>query len=289
MVKVLILRAPGINCDVETRFAFQSAGADRVDVFHINRLLESPAILSEYQILCLPGGFSYGDDIDAGKVFASKLSRNLGDVFRSFCDAGKLVLGICNGFQVLLKSGLLLCQSCFEIHGAEHGSAASRSVCSGAKPIAHTGCGIDGSLATLAWNEPSAVFVDRWVHLRAGESNCVFLRGIRELYLPIAHGEGRFVPSGDSVLSTLADAGQLALRYVDGDNPNGSVLGVAGVCDRSGRIFGLMPHPERFLNIFQHPYWTRIVGKEQRNKKDNDNDLKGDGFKIFQNAVSYFL
>ncbi|MDR1478862.1 MAG: phosphoribosylformylglycinamidine synthase subunit PurQ [Planctomycetaceae bacterium] len=257
MVKVLILRAPGINCDVETQFAFQSAGADCVDVFHINRLLESPDLLSGYQILCLPGGFSYGDDIDAGKVFASKLSRNLGDVFRSFCDSGKLVLGICNGFQVLLKSGLLLSD------------------------------GTEGSLATLAWNEPSAVYVDRWVHLRAdANSNCVFLREVNELYLPVAHGEGRFVTADESVLSTLANAGQLALRYAEGENPNGSVLDVAGVCDRSGRIFGLMPHPERFLNIFQHPHWTRIISKDQRAKKEND--LKGDGFIIFQNAVSYF-
>ncbi|MDR2641993.1 MAG: phosphoribosylformylglycinamidine synthase subunit PurQ [Planctomycetaceae bacterium] len=261
MVKVLILRAPGINCDVETKFAFQSAGAESVDVFHINRLLESSRLLNEYQILCLPGGFSYGDDIGAGKIFASKLSKNLGEIFRSFCDSGKLILGICNGFQVLLKSGLLLSDS------------------------------KDGSLATLAWNEPP-VFTDRWVHLRVCDSSCVFLRGIRELYLPIAHGEGRFVSSGGSdILSILSNTGQLALRYVECENPNGSIANVAGVCDPSGRIFGLMPHPERFLNIFQHPHWTRLIGQKQHDKNDceYDCDCKGDGFAIFQNAVSYFL
>jgi phosphoribosylformylglycinamidine synthase len=257
MVKVLILRAPGINCDVETRFAFQSAGAACVDVIHVNRLLESSGLLNNYQILCLPGGFSYGDDIGAGKVLASKLSRNLGDMFRLFCDSGKLILGICNGFQVLLKSGLLLSD------------------------------GNGNSLATLAWNDPP-VYTDRWVHLRSFDSGCVFLRGIHRLYLPIAHGEGRFVPAGGSeVLSNLSATGQLALRYALGDNPNGSVADIAGVCDSSGRIFGLMPHPERFLNIFQHPHWTRLIKRNQPYK--NECNYKGDGFAIFQNAVSYFL
>ncbi|MDR2762925.1 MAG: phosphoribosylformylglycinamidine synthase subunit PurQ [Planctomycetaceae bacterium] len=267
MANVLIIRAPGTNCDIETKFAFQVAGAARVDVFHINRLLESSGILNDYQILCLPGGFSYGDDIGAGKVLASKLSRNLGEILRSFCDSDKLIIGICNGFQSLLKSGLLLSD------------------------------GVGGSLATLAWNE-TPVYTDRWVHLRTNNSSCAFLREIDELYLPIAHGEGRFVPINDStILSTLNRNGQLALKYVEGENPNGSVADVAGVCDQSGRIFGLMPHPERFIDIFQHPHWTRLpelkYNDKSKNKSKSKNNRKesnrrGDGLKIFQNAVSYF-
>ncbi|MDR2169975.1 MAG: phosphoribosylformylglycinamidine synthase subunit PurQ [Planctomycetaceae bacterium] len=257
MVKVLILRAPGTNCDVETKYAFQVAGAGKVDVVHINGLLELSGLLDDYQILCLPGGFSYGDDIGAGSVMASKLSRNLGEIFRRFCDAGKLILGICNGFQVLLKSGLLLPD------------------------------GVGGSLATLAWNE-SAIYTDRWVRLRVdAKTECVFLNGLSELYLPIAHGEGRFVPCEKAeVLPMLDAAGQLALRYNEKDNPNGSVADVAGVCDASGKIFGLMPHPERFLDIFQHPHWTRII--EQVSKNKNEQNYRGDGFAIFQNALSYF-
>jgi phosphoribosylformylglycinamidine synthase len=139
----------------------------------------------------------------------------------------------------------------------------------------------------LAWNEPP-VYTDCWVHLRVCDSGCVFLRDVRELYLPVAHGEGRFVPSDEpAVLSNLDRAGQLVLRYVGGENPNGSVLDVAGVCDTSGRILGLMPHPERFLNIFQHPHWTRLISRDQIDKKDFN--CRGDGFVIFQNAVSYFL
>ncbi|MDR1924275.1 MAG: phosphoribosylformylglycinamidine synthase subunit PurQ [Planctomycetaceae bacterium] len=255
MVNVLILRAPGTNCDVETSYAFQRAGADCVDVVHINRLLRFPRLLDDVQVLCVPGGFSFGDDIGAGRIFAVKLRDRLGDIFRTFCDAGKLILGICNGFQVLLKSGLILPED----------SA--------------------GAAATLTWNN-NATYTDKWVHLRVEESGCVFLRGVRELYLPVAHAEGRFVPRGGDVLSRLDSAGQLALKYVDGENPNGSVSGVAGVCDSTGRIFGLMPHPERFLDMFQHPHWTRLVaeGKFERDQ----NRCNGDGFAIFQNAISYF-
>ncbi|GHT35682.1 phosphoribosylformylglycinamidine synthase [Planctomycetales bacterium] len=262
MPNVLLLRAPGTNCDKETAFAFQKAGADTIDIHHINRLLESPKELDRYQILCIPGGFSFGDDIAAGKIFASKIRNQLGSVLFDFCNAGKLILGICNGFQVLLKTGLLL---------PEDGQ---------------------GLPATLTWNN-SATYTDRWVHLRTDNNgrnedgknqHCVFLRGIKEMYLPIAHAEGRFVPRNKTVLETMEQKRQTALCYETADNPNGSTADIAGVCDSTGRIFGLMPHPERFIEPFQHPHWTRLYSSGDITK----NNISGDGLKVFQNAVEYF-
>ena len=231
MSNVLILRAPGTNGDAETAFAFEQAGAKSVAVQHLNRMLESPQMLESAQILCLPGGFSFGDDVAAGRIFAAKIRNQLADAFRSFRDAGKLILGIGNGFQVLLKSGLLL---------NDYG-------------------------ATLARNP---FFSARWVRLRVIGEKCVFLRGMELLELPIAHGEGRFVTRNDTVLQSLDAAGQLALQYADGN--------VAGVCDLTGRVFGLMPHPERYLDTLQHPRRTRREAQGPM------------GLAIFRNAVTYF-
>ncbi|TWT30909.1 phosphoribosylformylglycinamidine synthase I [Blastopirellula retiformator] len=252
--KALILRAPGTNCDGETAFAFQLAGgqAERV---HLNRLLDQPNLAEGFQILCLPGGFSYGDDIAAGRIVGSQIRHHLDEVLRQFIDAGKLVLGICNGFQILLKSGILLPDSD-----------------DGHPP------------ATLAWNE-SQRFVDRWVHLKTFGDKCVFLKDIEKMYLPVAHAEGRFAARDAATLAALDKADQLALRYTDAaggeaafpDCPNGAQLGVAGACDSTGRVFGLMPHPERHLDPTHHPRWTRGEAGEV-----------GDGLKIFQNAVEYF-
>jgi phosphoribosylformylglycinamidine synthase len=249
MSHVLILRAPGTNADQETAYAFQLAGAKSVEILHINSVLEQHTILDRANILCIPGGFSFGDDIAAGKIFALKIKNHLADTFRRFCDAGKLILGICNGFQVLLKSGLLL----------EEDSG--------------------GSLATLTWNFPACCYIDRWVHLRTEKNNSVFLRGIESMYLPIAHAEGRFVFRED----LTPPLQQFALRYDAGDNPNGSMLDVAGVCDISGRIFGMMPHPERCVDPTQHPNWTRKITSDSLKQHAN-----GNGLAIFQNAVSYF-
>jgi phosphoribosylformylglycinamidine synthase subunit PurQ / glutaminase len=259
-VRVLILRAPGTNCDQETAFAFQQAGGDS-RVMHINRLLEQPAQADEYQVLCLPGGFSYGDDIAAGRIVAGQLRHHLVETFQRFRDAGKLILGICNGFQILLKSGLLLPDD--------------------AQPVPP---------ATLTWND-SGHFEDRWVHLKVDQDRCVFLRGIDTLYLPIAHAEGKFVARDATTLQRLSTQGQLALRYWSDDappasadaalafpaNPNGSQANVAGVCDETGRVFGLMPHPERFIHRTQHPHWTRRPGR-----------ASADGLPVFRNAVKYF-
>jgi len=261
MTNVLILRAPGTNCDQETAFAFEQAGG-KAEILHINRLLEKPALFEQFQILCIPGGFSYGDDVAAGRILANQIQHHLADHLAEFKAAEKLILGICNGFQVLLKSGILL------------------------EPDAQA-----GPAATLTWND-SGQFEDRWVNLAVDGTTSVFLDGIESMYLPIAHAEGKFVPRDDSVRADLAAAGQLALRYRplnDGahvalddavpfpDNPNGSVVNTAGVCDPTGRVLGLMPHPERHIDRTQHPRWTRGEGSPE-----------GDGLKMFKNAVGHF-
>ncbi|TWT90729.1 Phosphoribosylformylglycinamidine synthase [Pseudobythopirellula maris] len=248
--RVLVLRSPGANCDEETAEAFRLAGGVAQPV-HVNRLLESPDLLADYQVLCVPGGFSYGDDIAAGRVLGGQLRRRLADACQRFRDDGKLVLGICNGYQVLMSAGLLDLDS----EGAE--GSGERS-------------------ATLAWSDRGR-YDARWVTLHATPGECVFLRGIDTIEMPVAHAEGRFAIRDSAALDRLRNAGQLVLRYAEGDNPNGSADDVAGVCDRSGRVLGLMPHPERFIDATQHPCWTRsgLSGE-------------GAGLAIFRNAVSFF-
>ncbi|MBA3544176.1 MAG: phosphoribosylformylglycinamidine synthase subunit PurQ, partial [Chthoniobacterales bacterium] len=231
--RVVIVRAPGANCDLETQFAFEQAGAipERI---HINRLRENPKLLNQFQILVVPGGFTYGDDVAAGKILANQLRHFLADALREFRDKEKLILGICIGFQTLLKAGLIVPPD------------------------------EDGAFATLAHNAHGK-FEDRWISLRATPGKCPFLKGYDTLQLPIAHGEGRFVCRKAWILKGLEQAGQVVLRYVDDAgkpgafpiNPNGSEGDVAGACDPSGRVLGLMPHPERHVLPTQHPQWTR--------------------------------
>lgn len=261
--RVLILRAPGTNCDLETVYAFEQAGgqAERV---HVNRLLEAPQVLNDFQILCVPGGFSYGDDLAAGRILGSQIRNRLSEPLRRFAEADHLVLGICNGFQVLIQTGLLLPSDA------------------------------DTPGATLADND-SDRFEDRWVQLGVDSDKSIFLRDIESMYLPVAHAEGKFVTRDEATLAALDAAGQLVLRYqsIHGqasprepsagiavpypDNPNGSQANVAGISDISGRVFGLMPHPERYIDPTQHPHWTRLPERSE-----------GDGLRIFQNAVRYF-
>lgn len=261
-VRVLILRAPGANCDVETAYAFSRVGAD-ADRVHVNRLRDDPKLLRRYQVLCLPGGFAYGDDVAAGKILAVNLRSFLSDEISRFRDDGKLILGICNGFQVLLKAGILPA-------GTAHWPP----------PAFPT--------ATLTWNN-NGKYTALWVHLRRASPHSVFLRGIESLELPVAHAEGRIVPRDASVLDDWHRQGQIALRYTYADrdggeeicpypvNPNGSAANIAGLCDPTGRVLGLMPHPERFIHATQHPQWTR-------------RKLRGDGagLQVFRNAVEYF-
>ncbi|MHC4981604.1 MAG: phosphoribosylformylglycinamidine synthase I [Planctomycetota bacterium] len=235
--KALVLRAAGTNCDRETKYALELAGfeANRVHVF---RLMENPPALREYQFLVIPGGFSYGDDVAAGKILANQMLHHLAEELNEFLAAGKLVLGICNGFQVMIKSGLL--------------------------PWGKVAPGEVHRDVTLAWND-SGLFEDRWVHLRCDSEKCVFLPKGEIIALPIAHGEGKFIPRDATVLDALREDGQVSVRYVDARgnpgpypiNPNGSVDDIAGICDRTGRAMGLMPHPERFIDLTHHPRWTR--------------------------------
>ena len=250
----LILRTAGTNCDGETAHAFELAGA-RTQKVHINELVRRPQILREYQIVAFPGGFSYGDDIAAGRILANQIARHLHEELRAFIDAGKPVIGICNGFQVLVKTDLL------------PGPLGGRT----------------GQTATLVHNDCGR-FVDRWVHVSARSQKCIWTAGLDQLDLPIAHGEGRFIPGSDGVRQALWEGDQVALVYVRPDgspaagelhhNPNGSVDDIAGICDASGLVLGLMPHPERFVDGTQHPSWTRMPWAKE-----------GAGLRVFQNAV----
>jgi len=249
-VRVLMLRAPGTNCDFETQVAFEAAGAV-VDSALVTELFRREKKLADYHILVSPGGFTYGDDISAGKLLANEIRLRLGEDIRSFVADGRLVLGICNGFQVLVKAGIL--------PGLPD---------AGAQPI------------TLTTND-SGKFECRWVNLKVNEkSPCVFTRGMTGMYIPVAHGEGKLVAE-PGVLERL----NVVVRYADaaGDtgagyphNPNGSQANIAGICDSSGRVFALMPHPERFVRGTQHPRWTR-----QKRRED------GDGLPVFRNAVAW--
>jgi phosphoribosylformylglycinamidine synthase I len=249
-VKTLILRAPGTNCDGETAFAFEQAGA-QISSVHVNRLMRREERLADYQIFVIPGGFSYGDDIASGKVLANELNLKLAQELPAFILAGGLILGICNGFQVLVKAGLL------------------------PKPSAN------GEQSVTLTNNDSGKFECRWTYLKVNEkSPCVFTKGIDRMYLPVAHGEGKLTAragalTDSNIVMTYCDAaGNDSITYPD--NPNGSERNIAGICDRSGRVFALMPHPERYIRGTQHPRWTRLGSRKY-----------GDGFQIFRNAVKW--
>ena len=264
--RVCVLRAPGTNCDIETAHAFAMCGAVAERV-HLFRLLENPRHLRRFQILCIPGGFSYGDDIGAGVIFSRHLRGRLHEAIAAFLNADKLVLGICNGFQVLLKAGLF-----FDSPAQTAGTEAHDE-------------------ATLTWNT-NGKYTALWVTLHTTSVNNVFLRRISRIELPVAHAEGRLVVRDHSVLTSWRQSGRIAMRYSRPEgpddnesdtvlpypfNPNGSVANIAGLSDVSGRILGLMPHPERFIHATQHPQWTR------RMLRGN-----GDGLTLFQNGVEYF-
>jgi len=259
-VKVCVLRSAGTNCDQETAFAFSKVDAE-AQLVHINHLVSRRKNLGDYQILAIPGGFTYGDDLGAGKVFANELKFKLEDALRAFLAAGKLVIGICNGFQILVKNGLL----------------------PGGKGFTQE--------ASLIIND-SGKFEDRWVYLRNSKfkiqnskNKCVWTEDLAEvIYLPVAHGEGKFIVKDNSVLENLKKNNQIVFQYCGEDgrfagyphNPNGSLEHIAGICDETGRILGLMPHPERHIEFTQHPRWGAM-------KKKNE----GDGLQIFRNGVGY--
>lgn len=254
-VRVLVLRSPGTNCDEETAYAFERAGG-RPERIHIHRLLENPKILGKHQILVAPGGFSYGDDVAAGRILAVLLKTRMRDELFAFRDSGGLVLGVCNGFQVLLQTGLLVEP---DVEGR--------------------------ATATLTLNQHGR-FEARWVYLAMTPGRCVFVKSEEILAMPIAHAEGRFIVRRPELLDEWSKDRRIVARYVDANgrpggfpiNPNGAMGDVAGICDSTGRVFALMPHPERHIVPEQHPRWTRRTMQP----------AEGDGLRIFRNAVEYF-
>lgn len=267
--RALVLAGYGLNCDYETAHALVLAGAQAQRV-HISDLTGTAqarptASLEGYQILVFDGGFSWGDDHGAGVLLATRLANHLGDQLRAFLERGGLVLGICNGFQALVNLGLL--------------------------PM------LDGSWerSVALTNNDCGNFRDQWVTLAGeGQSRCLFTKGIERLDLPVRHGEGKLVAAPE-VLERLEGQGMVALRYADAAgrpakgrfpaNPNGSVNDIAGICDPTGRVFGLMPHPEGFYRLSQHPDWTLTREKARRGGQELDPLAAGGGMAIFVNAV----
>lgn len=259
-VKALIITGFGLNCEKETAAAFTAAGAS-ADQIHLNDLLDAKDTLHNYQILAFIGGFSFGDHMGSGTVFSNRVKAGLRADLEKFVGDGKLVIGICNGFQTITRLGLVPATE-----GLFHQEVA------------------------LAFNKQE-VFRDDWVTLKGNpNSPCVFTKGIDMLPIPIRHGEGNFCVKDEAMLKRLEEENLVAVRYADPEtgeatmefplNPNGSTNAIAGICDRSGRIFGLMPHPEAYLSPYNHPQWTR-------QKIDGCLPEKGLGQLIFDNAVNF--
>ena len=265
-IKAIVITGNGTNCETEMAHACRLAGFDEVEIVHISELLCGGKRLDDYHFLNLPGGFLDGDDLGSAKAGANRIlhaavaggEEKLFAQFTRFIAAGKLILGVCNGFQLLVKLGMLP--------------------------------GFDGQYdrqtATLTFND-SGRFEDRWVHLRVDPASpCIFTRGLAGLYLPVRHGEGKFVAQDEETLGRLHRERLIALQYSDERyekatpdypaNPNGSVDGIAGICNQTGRIFGMMPHPEAFLHRTNHPRWTREELPEE-----------GMGLALFRNAALF--
>ncbi len=265
-IKALVMTGFGLNCDLETAYALSVAGAQSERV-HLNTLISGEKKLGDYRIFVIGGGFSWGDDHGAGVIMAMRLKHRLQDEITRFVENGGIVIGICNGFQVLVNLGLL--------PGFETGE-------------------LKREVALIA--NDCGNFRDQWVHLSANRaSNCVLTRGIDRIELPVRHGEGKFF-ADPPVLERLVRSGQVILRYSlpDGGaasgqfpfNPNGSVEDIAGICDVTGRVAGLMPHPEAFNHFTNHPDWTLL--REKYRGEGRPVTEEGDGIRIFRNAVEYF-
>jgi len=265
-VRSIVITGYGINCEREMAHACRLAGAEVVDIVHMSELIHGEKRLDDYQFLNLPGGFLDGDDLGAAKAGANRLrytrvkttGERLYDQILRFISQGKLILGVCNGCQLMVKSGMLP--------------------------------GFDGDYeaqhVTITFND-SGRFEDRWVYLKINQkSPCVFTRDIEGVYLPVRHGEGKFIPGDNGTLQRLKQRGLIVAQYTDPDfrgptmeyplNPNGSVEAVAGICDETGRLMGLMPHPEAYTHMTNHPRWTRETLPEE-----------GAGVAFFRNAVEY--
>lgn len=265
-VKAIVITGYGTNCENEMAHACKLGGVDVVDIVHMSELIHGEYNLDDYHFLNLPGGFLDGDDLGAGQAGAHRIrhavikttGEKLLDQITRFITDGKLILGVCNGFQLMIKTGLLP--------------------------------GFDNNyqdrIASITYNDSSR-FEDRWVWLAADpDSPCVFTKGAETLYFPVRHGEGKFITKDESVMQKINDRRQISLRYCLPDtgeptmeypyNPNGSPEGIAGICDPTGRLFGLMPHPEAFLHRTNHPRWSREELPEE-----------GQGVILFRNAADY--
>ncbi len=269
--KAIVLYGYGINCDYETQFALSNAGfeAERV---HVNDVVAGKKKLEDFHLLAFPGGFSYGDDLGSGKAMANKIqtSRIGSDTFeahlKKFIAEEKLVIGICNGFQMLVKLGLV---------PALEGKYFEQQ-------------------STLTFNE-SGRFEDRWIYLKGNkESPCVFTKGIEKIELPVRHGEGKFIPANPKILEEIKSKNIVVFQYADPDFnvteeyplcPNGSTDSIAGLCDETGRVFGMMPHPEAHLFFENHPRWTRK--KECLLREGKEIPKEGQGSPLFRNAFNY--
>jgi phosphoribosylformylglycinamidine synthase I len=274
--QALILHANGINRDLETAAALEEAGA-QADIVHINQLRHGDALWEDYQLLCIPGGFSYADALGAGKLLALEMNVYFTDQLQAFVASGKPVIGICNGFQALVKSGIL---------PGPVAKAAPAPAAKAKKGASKTAPKASSHRATLTFNE-SGHFECRWVYLKPASQKCLWTREIEELiYCPVAHGEGRFLLEEPKALNALKQQEQIALSYVfsDGspargkypDNPNGSPGDVAGICNAAGNVLGLMPHPEDHIWDWQHPRFAR-------------GETGQTGLTIFENGVYYAL
>lgn len=245
--KALVLRGAGLNCNDETEHALQLAGANTQQA-HINELIRGRIKLADCQIAVIPGGFSYGDDLGAGRILALQIKQALKREFQEFVDEGRILAGICNGFQVLVKTGFL-----------------------------------PGNCTATLTDNNSGHFEDRWIHIKAAGRG-IFTKGIEKIYLPVNHGEGRFIAE-EETLRKLNKNSQIAFRYCDRDgnespeyphNPNGSMQNIAAVTNEKGNVFGMMPHPEKIVSKYQHPRWTREELPEE-----------GQGLKIYRNMVEH--
>ena len=270
-IKALVLTGFGLNCDYETDFSLKLAGAESHRI-HINELIgvargSDKVNLGQFQILVFGGGFSWADDHGAGVLMAAKLKRHLGAELKRFVQDGNLVIGICNGFQALVNLGLL--------PGFDEA--------------------YDQRLVAITYND-AGNFVDAWVTLRVNEAAaCVFTKGLSGMELPVRHGEGKVVAEMDTIKALLENR-QVVMQYAGEDgtaaqgkwpfNPNGSIQDIAGICDPTGRVFGLMPHPEAFNHFTNHPNWTNqreALSRQGKTPVSQD----GEGIRIFQNAVEY--
>ena len=263
--KAITLTGYGINSEEETAKCFEWCGAES-DIVHINDLISGKVSLSNYQIMAFPGGFSYGDDTGSGNALANKIRNNLYEEILNFTKEDKLIIGICNGFQILTNLGLL--------------PATTQNY---------------GEREAALMHNNTAIFECRWVHVKSASSKCIWTKDIESLHLPIAHGEGNFYAE-QTILEKMKQNGQIVFQYTKKDgslasqefphNPNGSIEDIAGICDPTGRIFGLMPHPERFNSFENEKGWE--LKKEQLIREGKPIPKRGAGLKIFENAVNYF-